>query len=101
MKKIAYITGTRADFGLMTSILKAIQRSDKLQLQLYVTGMHLMSDFGDTIDHVKKQFSNTKIIPATFLSDDRLGMARFAGDYLKEAVNILSRDKPDFILVLG
>lgn len=101
MKKIAYITGTRADFGLMTSVLSAIQRSDKLQLQLYATGMHLMPGFGNTIDHVKKQFSNTKIIPATFISDDRLGMARFAGDYLKEAVNILSQDRPDFVLVLG
>lgn len=101
MKKIAYISGTRADFGLMTSVLKAIEESDKLQLQVYATGMHLMSDFGNTIDHVKKQFPNTKIIPAIFTSDDQLGMARFTGDYLKEAVKALSQDRPDFVLILG
>lgn len=101
MKKIAYISGTRADFGLMTSVLKAIEQSDKLQLKLYATGMHLMPEFGHTFDYVKKQFPDTKIIPATFTSDDRFGMARFTGDYLKEAVNILNQDKPDLILVLG
>lgn len=100
-KKIAYISGTRADFGLMTSVLKAIEKSDKLQLQLYATGMHLMPEFGNTIDHIKKQFPNTKIIPAVFTADDRFSMARFTGNYLKEAVNILGQDQPDLILVLG
>lgn len=100
-RKIAYVSGTRADFGLMTPVLKAIEKSDQLHLALFATGMHLMPDFGNTIDHVKKQFPNTKIIPATFSSDDRLGMACFAGDYLKEAVHILSQEKLDFVLVLG
>lgn len=101
MKKIAYISGTRADFGLMTSVLTGIKKSDKFKLQLYATGMHLMPEFGSTIDHVKKQFPDTKIIPAIFTSDNRVGMARFSGDYLKELVNILSKDKPDLVLVLG
>lgn len=100
-RKIGYVSGTRADFGLITSVLKAIERSDQLQLALFITGMHLMPDFGNTIDHVKKQFPDTKIIPATFSSDDRLGMARFAGDYLKEAIHILSLENLDFVLVLG
>lgn len=100
-RKIAYVSGTRADFGLMTPVLGAIEKSDKLQLTLFATGMHLMPQFGNTIDHVQKQFPNTKIIPTTFSSDDRLGMARFAGDYLKEAIHILSQEKLDFVLVLG
>src|SRR3989338_5518225 len=100
-KKIAYISGTRADFGLMTPILEAIDKSEKLQLYLYVTGIHLMPDFGNTIDQVSKQFPNVRIIPATFSSDSRLGMARFTGDYLQKAVEILNEERPDFILILG
>lgn len=100
MKKIAYITGTRADFGLMTPILKRIQKSDKLQLQMYTTGIHLMPEFGNTINHVKKIFPDAKIIPATF-TDDKFGMASFAGNYLKKLVGVLSQNKPDFLLVLG
>lgn len=100
-RKIAYISGTRADFGLMTPVLEAIEKSDSLQLQLYATGMHLMPEFGNTIDYLKKQFPNTKTIPTIFASDDRLGMARFIGDYLKEVTNILDKVKSDFILIMG
>lgn len=100
-RKIAYISGTRADFGLMTPVLKAINQSDSLQLQLYATGVHLMPDFGNTINHVKTEFPNTKIINCVFSSDDRVGMAQFMGDYLQQLVQILNSDKPDFILVLG
>ena len=39
MKNIAYVTGTRADFGLMTPVLRAINRSKKLKLQVYATGI--------------------------------------------------------------
>lgn len=100
-RKIAYISGTRADFGLMTPVLKAIDSSAKLELQLFTTGMHLMPQFGNTIDHVRKQFPEVKIIRATFNSDDRLGMANFTGIYLQKLVKVLNQDKPDFILVLG
>lgn len=100
-RKIAYISGTRADFGLMTPVLRAIEKSDKLELLLYATGVHLMPDFGNTINHVKAEFPNTKIIPSTFSSDDRVGIARFSGEYLKQLVEVLSIDKPDFVLVLG
>lgn len=100
-RKVAYISGTRADFGLMTPVLKAIEASDKLQLDLFATGIHLMDEFGHTVDYVHKQFPRTKIIPATFKSDDRLGMAKFMGNYLQKAVAILSREKVDLILILG
>ena len=37
MKRIAYVSGTRADFGLMIPILKAIEKSKLLSIKLYVT----------------------------------------------------------------
>lgn len=100
-KKIAYISGTRADFGLMTPILKAIDRSRYLDLQVYVTGIHLMKEFGYTVDVVKKEFPNTKKINAVFKTDDRLGMAGFTGNFLEQFIIVLGKDKPDFVLILG
>lgn len=100
-KKIAYISGTRADFGLMTSVLKAIDASDKLELALFATGIHLMPKFGNTIDHMKKQFPDVRVIQAIFSSDDRIGMAKFTGNYLQKAIETLSKERVDFILILG
>ncbi len=100
-RKIAYVSGTRADFGLMTSVLRAISQSEKLDLLLYVTGMHLMPEFGKTIEEVKLEFKNIHTINAFFKGDDRLGMADFTGDFLKKFIKVLKEDKPDFVLTLG
>lgn len=99
--KVAYVTGTRADFGLMTPILKAISQSSKLELQVYATGIHLMKDFGLTVRQVKKEFPCTKKIPATFENDSRQGMAKFTGDFLGKLASVFSQDRPDFVLTLG
>ena len=52
MKKILYITGTRADYGLMRYTLKAIDVNPNLNLSIAVTGMHLMPEYGDTIKEI-------------------------------------------------
>lgn len=100
-RKVAYVTGTRADFGQMTPVLRAINQSKNLELQVYATGIHLMPEFGNTINQVKKEFKNTVIINATFKTDDRIGMANFTGDFLKKLIGIFSKNKPDFVLILG
>lgn len=101
IKNIAYISGTRADFGLMSPVLQAIDRHPNFNLKLYATGVHLMEQFGLTINQIKKQFPTVKKIPAFFTSDEKDGMAHFAADYMKQVINILSHDRPDFILILG
>ena len=50
MKKICAVTGSRAEYGLLKLILKKINLSSILKLQLVVTGMHLSSKFNHTIN---------------------------------------------------
>ena len=45
-RKIAVLTGTRADYGIYYSVLKSIENNPKLELQLIVCGMHLCPEFG-------------------------------------------------------
>ena len=47
-KKILAVTGTRADYGLLSKTLKAINQSKNLSLSLCVTGTHLSKSFGET-----------------------------------------------------
>ena len=101
IKKITYISGTRADFGLMTPILRAINSNPKLNLQVYATGIHLMKKFGYTFNEVKKHFPAAKKINATFNCDDKLGMVHFTAEFLPKLVQVLSVNKPDIVLILG
>lgn len=101
-KKIAYISGTRADFGMMTPVLRAIDKSRYLNLQIYATGIHLMSEFGRTIDQVEEEFpGKVKKIDAIFKNDDRKGTAEFTGKFLTNIIRALVKDRPDFVLTLG
>ncbi len=101
MKKIAYLTGTRAEFGLMQEILKKINSQPGFKLLLMATGMHLLPEFGKTINEVKTDFPAVKILDATYQDDNRLSMARFLGKCCQLATEILQQEKPDFVLVLG
>ena len=53
--KICVVTGSRAEFGLMTNLLREINKSKKLKLFLLVTGMHLMNQFGNTYKEIQRE----------------------------------------------
>jgi UDP-hydrolysing UDP-N-acetyl-D-glucosamine 2-epimerase len=100
-KRVAYISGTRADFGLMSPVLRAISNSKKMNLTIYATGMHLMKEFGYSYKLIHKEFKSVKKINTTFTKDNELGMANFISSFLQQITNSLSKDRPDFVLTLG
>jgi len=101
MKKVAYLTGTRAEFGLMKKVLKEIKADKKLNLLLMATGMHLMDEFGHTISEVDKEFKRVEIIEAVFEKDNRESMARFLSKCITGTTEALIKLKPDVVMVLG
>ncbi len=101
IKKIAYVSGTRADFGLMVPVLSAIKQNKKLNLKLYATGIHLMPEFGSTINEVKKQFPEVVEIKAIFENDNRSSMAKFTTVFANKLIRVFEKERPDFVLTLG
>ena len=51
-KKIVILSGTRADFGKLKSIILATQENKNLDLSIFVTGMHLNPDYGYTVNEI-------------------------------------------------
>lgn len=100
-KKIAYISGTRADFGLMTPVLKAIQNSGALSLKVFATGMHLMPEFGMTIEEVKKVFPSVETIDVAFEENTNRATVRFIAEVMVKCTDAFLRERPDFVLLLG
>ena len=64
-KKICIVTGARSEFGLITNLLREINKSKKLNLFLLVTGSHLMKEYGNTYKEVKRE--GFKIFKKVFL----------------------------------
>ena len=53
MRKICVITGTRAEYGLLSHLMKMIQEDPDLDLQIIATNMHLSPEFGLTFREIE------------------------------------------------
>lgn len=61
-KKIVFITGTRADYGKIKSLIFAVDKSKIYEPIIFVTGMHLQRKYGYTISEIKNDFKNLKLL---------------------------------------
>ena len=79
-KKICVVTGSRADYGLLYWFMKYVQRNKNLKLQLIVTGMHLSSVFGTTINQILKDgFKVDRKVKMLLSSDTPVSIAKSVG----------------------
>ena len=53
MRKICVITGSRAEYGLLSGLMKAIKEDESLELQVIATNMHLSPEFGLTYKEIE------------------------------------------------
>ena len=101
MRKILYISGTRADYGLMRQTLIAAKKCRKLNIEVAATGMHLMPEFGRTVNEIKKDGIKTHIVEAVYEYDNKKSMVNFMGRFITILTKKIKNIKPDMILVLG
>lgn len=99
MKKILFVTGTRADFGKIKSLMNCVEAAQDFELHVLVTGMHMIKLYGSTYKEVKRQ--NYQNIYCT--SNQHIGEPMDA--VLANTIMILSRltnaINPDMIVVHG
>lgn len=101
-RKICYVSGTRADLGLMQSTLQAIQQEEDLELAIIVTGMHLLAQYGNTVqDIVAADLPVSACIDIDMEPPTGATMARNIGRMLAAFVDVLVDIKPDVVLLLG
>lgn len=54
MKKIVFLTGTRADFGKIKSLIQILEKSSEFEVFIAVTGMHLQKEYGYTLIEIER-----------------------------------------------
>ena len=99
MKRIVFLTGTRADFGKMKPLMSTCEKLDGFELYVYVSGMHLLPQYGSTYREVEKEnYKNTTMQPlhefTTFMD---INLSRLIADFSEYVRNV----QPDMIIVHG
>lgn len=99
MKKILFITGTRADYGKMKPLMQCIENSNVAEAYIYVSGMHLIGVLGDTYKEVlKDHYKNVYV--AYSLANTRVASYDL-GDVICNLTGYVKKIRPDMIIVHG
>ena len=100
LRKIIYLSGTRADFGLMKSSLVLLAKA--ADLSIAVTGMHLAPSFGQTIDDIRA--TGLRIcgeVPIDVTTRTAFSMSVSIGECLTGLTSLLRSEQPDMLVLLG
>jgi len=101
-RKIAVVTGTRAEYGLLYWILQKTHGDPDLILQLVVTGMHLSPEFGLTVKEIEADgFPISERVEMLLSSDTEVGLSTSMGLGIMGFASAFSRLRPDILVLLG
>lgn len=99
MKKIVFITGTRADYGKIKSVIKMLDNSNTFDVYIYVTGMHLLEKYGSTYIEIQKDGFNNIFLSKRI--DNSLSMDEILANNILQFTKFVKNIKPDMIFVHG
>jgi UDP-hydrolysing UDP-N-acetyl-D-glucosamine 2-epimerase len=100
-RRICFVTGTRAEFGLMRTTLHAIQQHPSLELQLLVTGMHLDRAHGRSVDAIRKEGWRVDATVPWPRSTTPAASATSTGKAIAGIAKAFERLQSDVVLVVG
>lgn len=99
---VYYVSGTRADYGLMRHTLHAIAGHPDLSLGVVVVGMHLDRAFGETVKEIESDgFTIAGRFDTHETGKDGAGMSRSIGHTVVALTDLMNADRPDIVVLLG
>jgi len=98
----AVVTTSRADYGLLYPLIKKLSLDNCFNLNIIVTGSHLSSVFGSTMDEIKRDgFSSLLNVQTYGERDDEVGVAGAVAKGIIGFSDLFSKRKFDLVIVLG
>lgn len=101
MKKIGIVTTNRADFYLLSPFYRKLNSSKEFQVELIVTGGHLLSIFGETIKDINFPIDHIIQVVEDIESNESYSVNRFLNQIMVGANNLFSRNHFDYVILLG
>jgi UDP-N-acetylglucosamine 2-epimerase (hydrolysing) len=99
VKKILFLTGTRADFSKLQSLMRSVERAAEFKCQVFITGMHTLQLYGYTANAVLKAgFKDTHIYMNQHIGD---GMEMVLASTIQGLSRYIHEQRPDMIVIHG
>lgn len=102
LKKAAVVTATRAEYGMLKNVIDRIDKSEKLELCLMVTGTHFVPEYGMTIKEIEQDgYPIAERIDVLMASDTPSAVSKTMGLTMMSFAEAFERQQPDCLVVLG
>lgn len=104
MKKIAIVTTTRAEFGLLSPVIKELRKleSEEFRIDLVVTGTHLSDKYGNTVQEIEDaDIRISHRIPISVESDTEFDISNNQVEVLVKFTKLFLEEKYEAVLLLG
>lgn len=102
MKKICFVTAARSEYGCLKWLMKEVDEASEFQLQLVVTGGHLLIEQGHTIDQIIEDgFKIDAEVDAQLNFETKESIAASMGKMAEGMAHAFASLNPDFLVVLG
>jgi UDP-N-acetylglucosamine 2-epimerase (non-hydrolysing)/GDP/UDP-N,N'-diacetylbacillosamine 2-epimerase (hydrolysing) len=102
MRTIGVVTSSRADYGIYQPVLRALQAEPDIRLRLFVTGMHLAPEFGQTVRAIEADgYEIAERVEMLLSSDSPEGISKSMGLGTLGFAQAYTRSRPDLLVVLG
>lgn len=102
MKKIALITGTRADYGLLKPLIKMLLEDKSFDLSIIATGMHLSEKHGYTLNEILNDgYDVSYRVNSEINGDTAFDITLSMGATLTGVTKALEQISPEIVIVLG
>lgn len=101
-RKIAVVSEARATYGYIRRLMQLIQRSDRLELHVIVTGMHLLKEYGHSVDEmIRDGFTPAARVDMYVGGDSPTAWSKSLGVEIQGLAQVFDMLKPDLMLVAG
>lgn len=102
LKKVAVVTATRAEYGILKNVIEKIDKSEQLELCLMVTGAHLVAEYGMTVNEIEQDgYEISEKIDMLLSSNTCTSISKSMGLAMILFAEAFERQKPDMLVVLG
>lgn len=101
MKRILFITGTRADYGKLRPLMEQVDRDPAFECHIFVTGMHTLARYGSTYDEIRKQGFTNVFLYLNQTADSSAAMDIVLGNTIHGLAHYIREFSTDLIVVHG
>lgn len=101
MKKIAIFTTSRADFGVISALIREIEKTSDIECLLFVGGTHLTYEHGRTISEIRKDHKIDATFDFFLNVDNEYTLSRSVGIATMEIATIFNNYEFDFVCITG